>query len=155
MNRDERSATTPFRFVLDPRSIKQSSSGSVTGQLHVEFDGAAFPDESWDDFVVVILGWWCEATKELTSGEANAVQLEFMDGPFHVSMEHDPRDPDFVLVRSNQDSLEARVLMAEVQASLLEAAERALAYCDSETISDPDVDFLTRSRAELWRLGVN
>jgi len=47
-------------------------------------DGKAFPDDAWNDFVVVVLGWWAGSINRLVTGESVTEVLDLMDGPFSV-----------------------------------------------------------------------
>lgn len=64
-------------------SLERSPGGAITGQICIDFDVRAFPERHWNDFVVVLLGWWSQQCAALLSGAPRA-ELWFMDGPFVV-----------------------------------------------------------------------
>ena len=54
----------------------------VVGPIWLELDGQTFPDDGWDDFPVVILGWWLNAVKPLIANEGTECECLFMDGRY-------------------------------------------------------------------------
>ena len=67
---------------VDPTTLRQTRSGSVTGLIFLKVDDIAFPDSSWDDFPVTILAWWLRDTLSVFQKQASSVQCSFMDGPY-------------------------------------------------------------------------
>jgi hypothetical protein len=74
-----------FLIGCDLSTLYRSGSGSITGTIHVELDGFAFPEKGWSDFVVVILGWWLKSLDRIGRGD-EAAELLFMDGPFAIQL---------------------------------------------------------------------
>ena len=74
-----------LEIVVGRASIQQSTSGRVTGVLFVRHSEGSFPDGEWNDFLDVVLAWWCDALAELNTGAPNVV-LRFMDGPFRLEV---------------------------------------------------------------------
>ncbi len=64
-----------------------SPRGAVTGPIYLRLPNACFPEEGWDDFPVVLLGWWAQALARLASGGGGAEKLQFMDGPYFVTLD--------------------------------------------------------------------
>ena len=69
-------------IVISEESIRQHSSGQITGIIYWQIGDQCFPDSKWDDFIVVIIGWWAEAIVKLMNGDSSSEVLSFMDGPF-------------------------------------------------------------------------
>lgn len=69
-------------------SLKTRPNGSATGRIWLEFGGHAFPSSRWDDFVVVVLGWWVEAILRVIQ-KNDSVVVNFMDGPYSVEIYRD------------------------------------------------------------------
>jgi hypothetical protein len=67
-------------------SLTQSANGAITGEVSVSADGVRFPDADWNDFVVVVLGWWAEKCASMLSGSRRE-ELWFMDGPYILDVE--------------------------------------------------------------------
>ncbi len=75
-----------MRIVFDPSTLHQSKKGSVTGVVYFDFgEDRQFPVAGWNDFVVVIAGWWLAALDTFALTKADTV-LRFMDGPFWVAV---------------------------------------------------------------------
>jgi len=75
----------PVQFLIrcDRATLLRSAKGSITANVHVELGTLVFPDRGWSDFVIVILGWWLEASNRLVEG-ARTIELRYMDGPFAI-----------------------------------------------------------------------
>jgi len=86
-NRDglpiEMTGTSQFSIRCDLTTLRRSAKGSITANVHAELGSLVCPNRNWSDFVVVILGWWLEASNRLVDG-ASAVDLQFMDGPYTI-----------------------------------------------------------------------
>lgn len=65
---------------VDEASLRFSR--NVTGIVFFEFGTFQFPQRDWNDFVVVILGWWLDATTKLVAAGEGETELYFMDGPY-------------------------------------------------------------------------
>ena len=39
-------------------NLNQGSSGLITGEIYFEENNNYFPEKGWNDFTVIILGWW-------------------------------------------------------------------------------------------------
>lgn len=76
-----------IRLVTAPESYAQSKSGSVTGIIFFDFDDFKFPEDGWNDFVLVVLTWWLNAIDNLMFSGVIAEELRFMDGPFFLRVE--------------------------------------------------------------------
>jgi hypothetical protein len=68
-------------------TITRSGSGVVTGVVFLDLGSKQFPGPGWNDFVVVVLGWWLEATLQVLRGPSTKATLRFMDGPYRVEIE--------------------------------------------------------------------
>src|SRR5213595_3106402 len=75
-----------FALEIDPATIEIAASGSITGAIWLHADDIAFPETDWNDFVVVVLGWWTNEAAALIAGGKTRGELMFMDGPFSVSI---------------------------------------------------------------------
>jgi hypothetical protein len=67
-------------------SLTQSTRGAIFGEVSVRVDGREFPGPRWNDFVVIVLGWWSEKCAALLRG-ASCEEFLFMDGPFLFTVE--------------------------------------------------------------------
>jgi len=74
-----------MKIVFDPSTLHQSTMGSITAVVYFEFGQVRqFPGKGWNDFVVVIAGWWFETLKQISEGKTEA-KFRFMDGPYWIN----------------------------------------------------------------------
>lgn len=72
-------------LVGDESTLEKSGYGSITGEIYFQFENFYFPERGWNDFVVVLLGWWIKSAETLeVSSVGTTVEFLFMDGPFYV-----------------------------------------------------------------------
>lgn len=66
---------------------------NITGEIFftVKDEIFHFPEKNWNDFVVILLEWWLDALIKLKSNYSS-VTLNFMDGPFFVTVAKDKDD---------------------------------------------------------------
>ncbi len=127
---------------LDLQTFRQScQSGNVTGTIFLDLQGRAFPDRGWSDFPVIILGWWIDAWLQLEVPTRREVQWLFMDGPYAATLTKVPGAASDAALRSSR-----------VRASLLEAGEHVVAYCDQHHMISSDLELL---RDNVRRLKAN
>jgi hypothetical protein len=107
-------------------------------------DRVSFPAHQWDDFPVVILGFWLTNIEPLLLGQSTMCECPFMDGAyqFDVRMEH--KDLFSVtLVERHVDEKET-LLTADVDCELLigqllAASEIVVHTCKSNGWNDDDM----------------
>lgn len=139
-----------FVVEMDEENIDVTSSGQVVSQLAIKVDGNYFPDEKWQDFVQVVLCWWLEAVKDLSTGNKAEVTLDFMDGPFCLVVRKD-RSVDlwklsFVRVSSDKPIILYTSLVDsyEFMMSIIQAANRFIRACIKHGITTEDGKLLER-----------
>ncbi len=76
---------------VDITTLSRGKSGAITGVIRLALGPLSFPDDSWNDFPVILLTWWLQALHALRTGSASQAECHFMDGP-HI----------FVLKRATQ-----------------------------------------------------
>jgi len=64
----------------------KAGEGAATGNIWLEFDGKHFPAQHWNDFVVVLLGWWTNALLRLLRDSSIKETVSFMEGPYAVEV---------------------------------------------------------------------
>lgn len=136
-----------MRVVFDESTLAQTDnrSRSITGVLYLEFDGFRFPQERWNDFVVVITSWWLEAVEKLERGEQESI-LRFMDGPYWVTLVK--RDGNSILVRCIEDRRDGGILheetidLPDLVRQLRSLGRQVVSVCGREGIVSGDVDVL-------------
>jgi hypothetical protein len=138
------------RLIFDPATLYQSGSrGSITAVIYYDFgDGRQFPEEDWNDFVVVILNWWIEAMEQAA---AEPVKLYFMDGPFWMTAV--PEGEDSLRLSCVEDRrgagtlFEVVVKQSDLRRELMTVARSVSSACASAGFESADLNELrTRLR---------
>jgi hypothetical protein len=136
--------STSFGVLVDPATLEQSSLGSITGTICVSGEDWSFPDESWNDFPVVLLGWWLEAYRDVSTRLGGTAVCRFMDGPYSIRLISERRELFTVECVSNEKAVvhETHVEARALQESL-EAAARTLVWaCRSRRWESSDLERL-------------
>lgn len=134
-----------FDVHVEPSRLSMHNS-LITGPICVELAGSRYPAAGWDDFVVTILGWWCDALAGLTT---KPVLFEFMDGP-HVFRIH-PQREDLAVVYLDHERERARAAVPRKQVvSAVEFAARSvLDECQRRGWHDREIEKLSERLARL------
>jgi len=119
---------------LDESNPRRSSAtGLVTAGIWLRMSLRDFPAPGWDDFVVVVLGWWADVSVQLLRGGLSTARVDFMDGPYHVEITPlAPNEWHLLLVESRvsrQIEEAVRVDAGQLVASLIAASARILTTC--------------------------
>lgn len=142
-----------FAVEIDEESIERSEKGSITGSIWLKMDDTAFPEQGWNDFIVVVLGWWTNEAAALIAGTKRRGELVFMDGPFsvEVSAEGERWKVECNRRRRNGKTLEHRATIgvSDVAAALVRAADTVLGRCEKGQWTSPDIEELQRGRDAL------
>jgi len=118
----------------------------ITGPICVELAGSRYPAAGWDDFVVTILGWWCDALACVTT---KPVLFELMDCP-HVFRIH-PQEQNLAVVYLDHERERARATVRRKQVvSAVELAARSvLDECQRREWHDREIERLSERLARL------
>jgi len=142
------------RVVVDAGGMTAYEDGAVTGVVYWRAGQIAFPEEGWDDFVVIVLGWWARSLREFAGGQVDETRLDFMDGPFWLRL---VREGALVHVecvdwgRGASVVGEFRVSEARLTSAVLTAAEAVLAECRSRGVVSEDLAVLREDCERLRR----
>ena len=74
-------------FSINLKTGEFKKSRLVSGPIWLEVEKQNFPSQQWNDFPVVILGWWLEAIADLVSKKAGSAKCLFMDGPYYFEVD--------------------------------------------------------------------
>src|SRR3954469_15808783 len=74
---------TPLTIFVDTDALQMDTHGAVTGRLYVVMKDSVFPEQSWSDFPVVVLGWWARECQQVREHEL--ATFAFMDGSLAFS----------------------------------------------------------------------
>jgi hypothetical protein len=118
-------------------------------------DELSFPDPRWNDSVVVILIWWCDALLTLMKGETGPIAVRFMEGPYLVELGPlSGSNLHLNLVTAGlepRSSAEADVEIAPLVQSVLSSSERTLVECKRQNWWSEDADDLESLSAKVRR----
>lgn len=130
---------------VEPDSLRLRNN-EVTGRIHLRLDDEAFPEQDWDDFVVVILDWWCAL---LTNQKRT--ELGFMDGPFRAVLTSKTTAESAVeLVGRRLDQvLTGLVSQPTLARSVVAACDRVLEACRRQGWTTADIERLDSNRSAL------
>lgn len=75
-----------FNLIINPESIRMSKGDSpqVFSDIYFQIGDSFYPAENWDDFSVVILGWWLQEARCIKP--VGRFDFRFMDGPYHFEV---------------------------------------------------------------------
>ena len=137
-----------MRICID--ALEVFSSRSVTGGVWFEVGGRSFPEVGWNDFPVVLVGWWI--AEFLKIGAGGGCRLCFMDGPFMVEVLAGAGDEVRATFLANDEfEFASEVSRSALAAELKAAAEVVLVFCRLHGFVGRDVEVLRRGRSQLER----
>jgi hypothetical protein len=132
--------------------LTRSPAGLVLGDVWLAVDGSAFPTAQWWDFIVVVLGWWCQALLGLLGGEQGPIEVNFMDGPYRVELGPLANGSlHVVVIERDQKGHVADVEAGPLVLSVLSAAARILHECKRRNWWSRDEEALAQAREALRR----
>lgn len=142
------------RIVVDPAMFERTKSGGIVGRIHLEAGDFCFPEAGWNDFVVVVLGWWLESMRELLDQRTDRITLRFMEGRFQITVSSANERWALQCGEAGKDRVEfegcvdGRRLVSEA----LAAAAQAIEACRHHGWDNADLSRLIALRRELGRL---
>jgi hypothetical protein len=79
-----------IQLITQLKTIKFRTAGPAIGGIWLATTGLAFPMEGWNDFIVVVMGWWLASILRLLRASSASEIVHFMDGPYavEISEEH-------------------------------------------------------------------
>lgn len=134
-------------IVIELESVRVGADGTATGVIYWDVEGAQFPEAGWNDFVVVILGWWLQDVIALLRGETKDVALDFMDGPFSVLLRVDNEHVAVHFVdrsRERQPSSGFQLDRNEIRQMVLHAAEGIYRHLRLQGIVSDEIEGIRR-----------
>jgi hypothetical protein len=138
---------------IDADRCGRSSAGLVFAGLSLRLSGIVFPDKGWTDFIIVVLSWWADALVQLLRGDAETVELRFMEGPFLVELQQAaPGTWRLQLVEAGVKRRvrhTATVPIAPLVQSVMVVSNRALDLCREHGWWSSDADVLAATLATL------
>ncbi len=131
------------------------ATGSITGLVFWRVNGHGFPDDAWNDFVILVLGWWTTAIIHLLTGTTKTETMDFMDGPHSILCHSVDNSVDcqFVDRRTENRSLEAwSGETRELGCAILLAGKNVLRSCHERRWTNMDIQTLGKEVNVLRKL---
>ena len=73
-------------LVIDLGTLHVCANGPATAGIWLVTNNSEFPRAGWNDFIVVVLGWWSAAILRLLRNNSRTERVRFMDGPYAVEV---------------------------------------------------------------------
>lgn len=141
-----------IKITVPPEKLRLSkgSNKKIHGIVYFSTGNVYFPDDTWDDFVVIILGWWIQSLRNLLRGVDNKVTLRFMDGPFllEVSKQDNQDTFEVVFLRGASTSLsiiyKETILPEELLENMIGVANETILRCQESFWETDDLEKLKK-----------
>lgn len=149
---------TEFVLRIHPGGLSSSGRGTIHGPIWCEHGAAAFPGLAWNDFPVVVLGWWLEAVGILLDGRSRSATVHFMDGPYKVHLYAGHREWwRAEWVKEGADGAEVvnqfEFPNESLVRSLTVCSDNLLLECTANGWKSADIDSVVSLRERLLRVG--
>jgi len=146
-----------FEIITKPDSYVRSESinNAIIGIIFFTIDGNDFPTSNWDDFVIIILGWWVEAALSLLDKTNKSCNFRFMDGPYLVRVTSDEEHSWLVQGIKTPANIgevveyETRIAPKILLTAIEGAAAAAIHKCNEQNWKSPDISFLISVRNRI------
>lgn len=130
---------------VDIDSLEINRSKNITGTIYFSIDyHRYFPDEGWDDFLVIILSWWIKSIRGVDiSRIGTTYKLDFMDGPPEVlvkKIDETQVEMNFRFEDDLNDSFKGTFLFKELKDSLLSVSKKVIREMDRNKWATKDID---------------
>lgn len=73
-------------LVAEAGSLRVGANDSATANIWLMLNGHEFPTRGWNDFAIVIMGWWADALLRLLRNTSRQELIQFMEGPYAVEI---------------------------------------------------------------------
>jgi hypothetical protein len=135
-------------IAVDPNSLERSKNGAITGVIYFNFDHYKFPEIGWNDFVVVILGWWLEAIKRFTRRMTETEDLRFMDGQLRVRITNNDEETCMIECiddgRGSVVEYSTIILIEDLLSAAIHVGNSILGICEANTWDSDDINILKK-----------
>ena len=140
---------SPARIRVSIADLQRNSLGAVVGPIWIAGNGdSAFPEESWSDAPVVLLGVWIPSLRKLLT-RGQAAECRFTEGPYHFTVGRTSDGEWRIACFERREGPSVANAVAEWSAepaafleSALAAARAILGYCDAREWWNTDTDRL-------------
>lgn len=132
-----------FLINIKTEELRRYKSGKVVGVIYIQKGTALFPDDLWEDFVVIILDWWVEAAIRLLTGSSEYEEFPFMDGPFAMHVEVlEEKECNVTWTHEEKEISSFTLGLDTLVEQLMKAAEKVISKCRAEKWDSDDLNDL-------------
>ena len=122
-------------------SIRRSKSGQITGVLFLRINNLIFPEEGWNDFIVVVLGFW--VSEVLKNWNLDILgDFRFMDGPIRFQIAKIGNKTEFTGFNDKKLILQEEIDYSSFKNSLIDIAFKVVRIVEEKKWESKDIDFL-------------
>ena len=135
-----------------PESLVKTETNSITGMFYVKLGDFVFPDDKWNDFIVVILDWWLNNLLLISDNSIHKITCNFMDGSFRFEI--NPKVGDFCEINfysNNSFILNGTINKLVLINDMLSASNTVLRTCQKNSWSTTDIKKLKDSYLRLQK----
>jgi hypothetical protein len=136
-----------FYINVKPEKLLHYENGDVIGFICCQYGTKFFPEDVWDDFVVIILDWWIQAALRLVTQSSDEEKLLFMDGPFAMFIERlDNSQCEMTWVDTQQDGekFSFTIPFNRFLEQLTKAVDLVINKCQKEKWKSDDLNSLVK-----------
>jgi hypothetical protein len=131
--------------VVDVSTLTRSGGGNVTGEIFLRGPAGDFPETRWNDFPVVILGWWIDCLTKAVAHDLSSIRGLFMDGPFAFTIKRTSGQSGRIAWGNRDDELPVGELdLSAFLRSAVQAGKLVSAECRSLGWVNDDLETLER-----------
>lgn len=142
-------------IIIKSETLHRYESGSVVGCIFLKTNFVAFPSDDWNDFPVVITGWWMREVMQLLQGETTQASCLFMDGSFQYDI-YPQSNGLWRIEFADNSEIENLSVLSRIEVeprgfidALLAAANTISKTCQTEGWNSKDLDRLRQLYSHL------
>jgi hypothetical protein len=150
---------TAISIHVETASLRIRANGPATANMWLVINGREFPAHGWNDFVVVVLGWWATALLEVLRNPRTLATIHFMEGPYAVKVCMSPSGLlQLCAVEGSNRNIEVAVGEGEIHAfisgvisqshEVLDLCRREVAWSNDAAILESSVDSLEKELSQ-------
>ncbi|KAF2080461.1 hypothetical protein [Flavobacterium sharifuzzamanii] len=145
-----------IEIIVNPESFNKNRLDSITGEIYFKINDFSFPEEGWNDFVIVILNWWLCAFKNFHALNDDSFEMLFMDGPLKVkAKKNESNELEMVFIRSYIDFEDCiytiKCSESNLKKELLKAARKTLGEISNQNWQTSDTEVLKKQILDFPR----
>lgn len=144
-----------MEIIIGENNVKLgSNNGLITGEIYFKINDYYFPERNWNDFLVIILGWWVNSFINAIKTNANKFEFHFMDGPFLAeAVLKDKNLYEICLLERNKNNktlvMTTNACQKELQNMLIKACRKTFKVVSLSNISCDNTNGLRKLFDEL------